>query len=44
MTNSIFEKTNIRNIRLVKLCALWKQDPSSNWRCKIYYVVYWCIY
>jgi hypothetical protein len=25
----------IRNIRLVKSCALWKQDPSSNWRWKI---------
>jgi hypothetical protein len=25
----------IRNIRLVKFCALWKQDASSNWRCKI---------
>jgi len=25
----------IRIIRLVKLCAVWKQDPSSNWRCKI---------
>ena len=23
----------IRNIRLVKFCVLWKQDPWSNWRC-----------
>jgi hypothetical protein len=26
----------VRNIRLVKVCGLWKQDPSSNWRCKIF--------
>jgi hypothetical protein len=25
----------VRNIRLVKVCGLWKQDPSSNWHCKI---------
>jgi hypothetical protein len=25
----------VRNIRLVKVCGLWKQDPSSNWRYKI---------
>jgi len=33
----------MRNVRLVKFCV-WKQDPSSNWRCKIIIVVYWCIY
>jgi len=26
----------IRNIRLIKCYALWKQDLSSNWRCKIH--------
>jgi len=33
----------MRNVCLVKLCV-WKQDPSSNWRCKILIVIYWFIY
>jgi hypothetical protein len=31
----LYRGGNRRNIRLVKFCALWKQDPSSNWYWKI---------